>query len=209
MFDTRLRSSLGPRLEAVGVVLHRWGLRPSLLTAVGLVLGIGSAIAVGLRLWWVALALWLVSRLADGLDGHVARVAGTASAAGGFLDIMADFAVYGGFVVGVGIAVPESRVACLVLLVTYYLSGSAFLAFSSASHKLGVPEGDERSLHFLAGLAEGFETIVAHSLLCLVPALAGPTAVVPVAWVWSGMVAVSVVQRVIGGFRLRRGAVHS
>ena len=46
---------------------------------------------------------------------------------GGFLDLLADFSIYGGFVVAVGVAVPEARLACLVLLLTYYVSGTAFL----------------------------------------------------------------------------------
>ena len=56
----------------------------------------------------------------------MARAVG-ATDRGGFFDVVADFTIYGGFVVGVAIAVPEARLACAVLLLTYYVSGTALL----------------------------------------------------------------------------------
>lgn len=58
------------------------------MTVAGLALGLGSAGAAALRWWWLALVLWLLSRLADGLDGPLARRRARADAgAGGLLDI--------------------------------------------------------------------------------------------------------------------------
>lgn len=73
----------------------------------GLALGVGSALAAAAMWWWVALVLWLLSRLCDGLDGPLARrhrtQSGGDSQAGGFLVITADFVVYGSTVVGVAV----------------------------------------------------------------------------------------------------------
>ncbi|MGH2217574.1 hypothetical protein, partial [Enterococcus faecalis] len=74
----------------------------------GLVLGLGSAVAAGLQAWTAALVLWLVSRLADGLDGPLARRRRAAGApgdagSGAFFHITADFCVYGATVLGVAI----------------------------------------------------------------------------------------------------------
>jgi phosphatidylglycerophosphate synthase len=72
--------------------------------------------AATLAFWPLALALWLLNRALDGLDGAVARASGGGSDLGGLLDFLADFVVYGGFVVGVAIAEPDARVARTVLL---------------------------------------------------------------------------------------------
>lgn len=196
-----LRGWLLPLARAARTV----GLRPLHLTMFGLVLGLGAAVAVGLGRWWVGLGLWLVSRLADGLDGVLARLHEDTSDVGGFLDIMADFAVYGTFVLGVAVALPEARVACAALLVAYYLNGSAFLAISGLAEKRrqGVVDGD-RSLQFVAGLAEGTETFLAHTAFAVLGA-AAPGWVPTTVWVFTAMVAITVVQRVVFGNRVLRG----
>jgi hypothetical protein len=119
---------------------------------------------------------------------------------GGFVDIMADFTVYGLFVVGVAVAVPSARLACVALLCAYYVNGAAFLAFSSLAERRKLAVGDERSLRFLGGLTEGTETIVVHSLFCLLPGSAAT-----IAWVFAGAVAVTAVGRVVTAVRLLHG----
>lgn len=160
----------------------------------GFVVGIAACIAVATDRWILGLVMWLLNRLIDGLDGSVARRVGPTKL-GGFLDIMADFAIYGGMVVAIGWAVPDARLAGLVVFLTYYLNGSAFLAWSSLSHELDVRGGvrsDGRSLNFPAGLAEGFETIVAMSIILLLPNEWTASAM----WLWGVVVSISVVQRV-------------
>lgn len=205
VMDEPARRALGRWLQPVARGASTAGLRPLHLTLVGLVLGIGAAVAVALGRWWVGLGLWLVSRLADGLDGVLARLQAGSSDVGGFLDIMADFAVYGAFVLGVAVALPDARVACTALVVTYYLNGSAFLAISGLAEKRrqDVVDGD-RSLQFVAGLAEGTETFLAHTAFAVLGAVAAawvPTAV----WAFTAMVAVTVVQRLAFGARVLRG----
>lgn len=146
--------------------------------------------AVAADLWILGLVMWLLNRLIDGLDGSLARRVGPTKL-GGFLDIMADFAIYGGIVVAMGWAVPDARLAALMLFLAYYLNGSAFLAWSSLSQELDV-EGDGRSLNFPAGLAEGTETIVVMSVVLLLPQAWTPWAL----WFWTAVVAISVVQRI-------------
>lgn len=207
MLDTRARRILTGPLDTLAGALDRPGITPDRLTLVGLVVGIAAAGAAALAWWWIALLLLLGSRLLDGLDGPLARRRGSGGGdAGGFLDIMADFAIYGSFVVGVGIGSGQSLLAFLVVLLAYYLNGSAFLAFSSIAERTGKRIDDGRSLSFLGGLAEGTETIAVHSLWCLVPAYAGG-----IAWAWAAVVLVSATQRIVGGYRTLRvpAAVNS
>jgi len=198
MFDHRVRQILAPPLDRAGARIARLGIEPSVLTASGWGLGVGACVTAAMRLWYVALALWLANRLLDGLDGPVARVRG-ATDLGGFLDIVADFSIYGGFVVAVAIALPAARLACLALLLSYYVSGTAFLSLSSLIERRKAHYGDERSLRFVGGLAEGTETVVVYVLFCLLPADAAL-----IAWVFTAAVAVTAVQRVILGATLLR-----
>jgi len=200
MFDARIRHAMAPALDSAGRSLAERGIRPGLLTGVGWVLGAGACVLAGLALWPLALGLWLSNRLLDGLDGPVARARG-ATDLGGFLDVLADFSIYAGFVVGVAIAVPQARIACLVLLFTYYVSGTALLAQASLlerSHEVAV-RPDRRSLRFVGGLAEGTETIIVYVLFCLFPASAPG-----IAWAFAGIVGITAVQRVIGGVHALR-----
>jgi phosphatidylglycerophosphate synthase len=126
MLDSRLRTLTAPALYAAGRRLARAGVPPAVLTGAGWAAGAGACAATALRAWPVALGLWLANRLLDGLDGPTARAADRSGEADGFLDIVADFSVYAGIILGLAIAVPAARLACVALLTAYYISGTAF-----------------------------------------------------------------------------------
>ncbi len=207
MFDTALRRRLDPTVQLLAGWLDRPRVTPDRLTLLGLALGVGSALTAAATWWGVALVLWLLSRLCDGLDGPLARRrrarGGSHSQAGGFLDITADFVVYGTTVVGVAVGASTEFgspwLPFAAVLLTYYVNGAAFLAFSSIAERTGRQIDDGRSLSFLGGLAEGTETIVVHSLWLMLPA-ASPT----IAWVWAGVVGLSATQRMVAGYRALR-----
>ncbi len=190
MLDAQARAAVRPAVDRVAAHATGHGVTPGAITAAGLVVGVGACVAAALAAWPLALALWLLNRSLDGLDGAVARLRGPTDL-GGMLDFLADFVVYGGFVVGVAIAIPDARIACVVLLAAYLLNNVALLSFASLIEKRGLDLGDERSLRFTAGLTEGTETIVAYVLICLLPTHAGT-----IAWAFAGMVLVTVAQRV-------------
>ena len=205
MFDAALRRRLESPLDRVAARLDRPWVSPDGLTLAGMALGLGSAGLAAAQLWWWALAAWLVSRALDGLDGPLARRRGGGSAAGGFLDITADFLVYGVSVLGVAVGVtqagagPGAWLPFAAVLVAYYVNGTAFLAFSSIAERTGHRIDDGRSLSFLGGLAEGAETIAVHAVWLLLPAHA-PV----VAAGWAVVVGVSAVHRMLTGYRLLR-----
>ena len=190
MIDQVIRPRLAPVLDRAARSLQAMGLTPGLLTATGLGAGVAGCIAVACSNWGLALGLWLLNRTLDGLDGALAR-RGRSTELGGLLDFTADFVVYSGFVVGVAIAEPPSRLACVVLLATYLVNNVALLSFSSVIERLGLQFGDERSLHLTTGLAEGTETIIVYILFCLIP-----SASATIAWSFAGLVGLTAVQRV-------------
>lgn len=210
MFDAPARRLLARPLSAVARLLDLPFVSPNRLTLLGLATGLASAATAAARAWWWALGLWLFSRAMDGLDGALARrrratahgdpTPSQRSSAGGFLDITADFTVYGATVVGVAIGATRQYDAAwlpfLLVLFAYYVNGTAFLAFSSVAERAGRQRDDGRSLSFLGGLAEGVETIAVHSVWLIVPAHAGV-----IATVWAAIVGVSAAQRIVAGFR--------
>lgn len=203
MLDGTTRRLVAPALESLAARVDRPAVTPDRVTLLGLALGLGSAVAAATAQWIPALVLWLLSRVADGLDGVLARRRAAAgeppSAAGGYLDITADFLVYGATVAGVAIGWGGSLLPFVAVLVAYYLNGATFLAFSSLAERTGRRLDDGRSLSFLGGLAEGTETVLVHSLWLVLPGHAGT-----IAWVWAGVVGVSGLQRMIAGYRALR-----
>jgi len=197
MLDEELRKGAKPLYKLPARILAERGVTGGALT--GASLGIGAlclaAIAFGLNT--VALILWLFNRLLDGLDGEVARLRGESSELGAFIDIVADFFVYGGFLVALAIQHSDSRLALVMLFFAYYLNGTVFLALSSTLERLKRERLTERGLHFRRSLAEGFETIVAGTLFLLLP---GHVSII--AWVFAAMVFVSAAQRLWDGRRM-------
>lgn len=209
MIDGPLRRVLNPPLAMLAQAVDVPWLTPDRLTVAGLVIGVGSAGLAAVQWWGLALGAWLVSRLLDGLDGALMRrrrsqnLEAKESEAGGFLDITADFVVYGTTVVGVAVGVAGGFGApwwpFLAVLLAYYINGATFLAFSSIAEKTGRRIDDGRSLSFLGRVAEGTETIVVHSVWLVLPEFAWQ-----VASGWAVVVAISATQRMIAGYRLLR-----
>ncbi len=192
MLDSKLRARLvAPVADRLVPPLAARNVPPAAVTTVGFALGAGSCLAAGLGFWWAALALWLLNRALDGLDGALARLVG-ATDLGGYLDIACDLAVYAGFVLAVAIAVPDAQLACAALLAAYYVNAGAWLSYSTLAEQRRFAGGDDRSLRFVPGLAEGAETIVVYVLFCLLPAHAAA-----IAWAFAVLVALSAAQRVL------------
>lgn len=202
MLDQLARRALTRPLDAVAGSLAAIGVRPTAVTAVGWLAGVGACVAIGGGQYTLALVLWLANRLLDGLDGPLARRRG-ATDLGGYLDVVADFSIYAGFVVGLAVGQPDARIACLALLTAYYVSGTAFLALSSILERRGTTlarvAADGRSLRFVGGLAEGTETVLVYVVFCLFPGRAEL-----VAWLFTAAVGITALQRVGLGIRLFR-----
>ncbi len=193
-----------PVLAAMVRPLVAAGLRPDRVTALALLIALAAAGLAAVGQTWTAALLWLVSRVLDGLDGELARGLGPDDPhdadIGGFLDIIGDFVAYAAIPVGIAVAQPDARLALVFLLATYYLNGSAFLAFSSIAERRGIST-DSRSFQFIGHLAEGFETIMVHTALLLWPQHAAP-----VAGVFAVVVGLSAVERVVLAVRTIRNA---
>ena len=196
MFDQGLRKTKDRVLEPAVTILSR--VHPTLLTVLGLVVGLACAgfAALGQLNW--ALGLWVVNRILDGLDGLVARRFGKASDLGGYLDLVFDFVVYAAVPLGLAWFQADLGVwaACAVLLAAYYVNAVSWLALSALQEKNHVQPTRLTSLAMPRGLMEGFETIVLYLAFFLWPG----------ALVWlfaagAGLVLVSAGHRVVWAWR--------
>lgn len=203
MLDSRLRPLIDPPLNRLGFWLARQGVRADWVTALGLILGLGAALAVWGGFWLVALALVLASRLADGLDGAVAR-ATEISDFGGYFDIFADFTFYAAIPLAFVLADPAGNGAAgAFLLASFYINAASFLGFAILAEKaqMRTEAQGRKSIYFSNGLLEGTETIVFFVMLCLFPA-----AFVPLALGFGALCLLTAALRVAAAARLfRRG----
>ncbi|MEL6374942.1 MAG: CDP-alcohol phosphatidyltransferase family protein [Pseudomonadota bacterium] len=171
MFDASIRRIIDAPLNTAGRRLAALGVSADTVTITGFVLGMAGCALIVADAPLLALAVIGLSRLADGLDGAVAR-ASQPSDFGGFLDIVLDFIFYGAVPLAFAIAAPEANaLAAAVLLLSYFANGSTFLAYAIMAEKRGLETRAQgvKSLYYLAGLAEGTETIAVIVLFCLFP----------------------------------------
>mgnify|MGYP002787848177 FL=1 len=191
MFDARLRPLIDPPLNAAGQWLARRGISANAVTLAGVPVAVAAAAAIAWDLPWLALALILINRLLDGLDGAVARAQGP-SDFGGYLDSLADFAFYVAVPLGFALAEPANQLPAAVLLASFTLTGISFLAFATIAAKRGLETRAHgtKSFFYSTGLAEGAETIAVFVLMCLAPAWFAP-----LAWGYAALCLLTVLQR--------------
>ncbi len=194
VFDAKIRPIIDPLLDRQGAALARARIGADMVTTIGLVLGLLSAalIAVGAVGW--ALVPLLLSRLADGLDGAVAR-ATQKTDFGGYLDIAADFLFYGAVPMAfVWLDPAANGAAGAFLLTSFYVNGTTFLGYAIMAEKrrMQTTARGSKSLYFTGGLLEGTETIAFFVLICLVPDW-----FVPAAWAFGVLCFVTAGSRVL------------
>ena len=168
MIDQRARPFFGKYLiDPVAKSLVRMGFSASTVTVIGLLLVVVGSVIFALG-HPVAGAIFIgVGSLVDGIDGTVARLAGTASERGAFLDTVSDrigeLAMFG------GVAWFVADDATLVLLTVIAIGNSMLIPYIRAKAEAAGAEGR-------GGLMGRAERII------LFLALAGP-----VGWGWWGM----------------------
>ncbi|KPQ08112.1 MAG: Phosphatidylglycerophosphate synthase [Rhodobacteraceae bacterium HLUCCA12] len=201
MLDSRIRPLIDPPLNRLGLWLGRQGIRANWVTLSGLIVGLGAAGAIYLHFWALALVLVLASRLADGLDGAVAR-ATQLNDFGGYFDIVADFVFYSAVPLAFVLGDPAANGAAgAFLLASFYVNGASFLGFAILAEKarLGSDARGQKSIYFSGGLLEGTETIIFFVALCLFPA-----AFVPLALGFGALSVLTAGARVVQAARLFR-----
>jgi len=171
MLDRALIAVLRPALDAGARALVRVGVGADAVTLAGFAIGIAAAAAIGLGDYGWGLGLLLASRLADGLDGAVARRTHTTDR-GAFLDITLDFLFYASIPLAFALADPvRNALPAGVLLAAFIGTGSSFLAFAVMAERRGLASDayPSKGFYYLGGLTEASETLICFVLMCLWP----------------------------------------
>jgi phosphatidylglycerophosphate synthase len=171
MIDAALRRLIARPLDRAGGFLLRLGISANAMTIAGFAVGLLALPALALQAYGLALALILLNRLSDGLDGAIARHRG-ATDFGGYLDIVLDFIFYAGIALGFALADPAANaLAACFLIFSFVGTGASFLAYAVMAAKRGRTTAvrGPKSLYYLGGLTEGAETIALFVALCLWP----------------------------------------
>jgi phosphatidylglycerophosphate synthase len=151
-------------------------IHPNWISAIALAVGVVAAAAVWQQAYWLGLALWLLNRVLDGLDGVVARVHHKQSDFGGYLDLLLDFVVYLAVPVAFVAAQPTSfnLWAGLALLASFVMNAMSWTTLAAILEKRRRATSDRlTTIEMPTGLVEGAETILLYSLWFLLPAYVG------------------------------------
>ncbi len=198
MLDAYMRRRIDPPLDRLGARLAAAGVRADTVTLAGFAVGLTAIPLVAAGWTWAALAALLVNRLADGLDGAVARH-DRLSDLGGYLDIVCDFLIYAGIPVGFALLDPQANaLATAVLLFSFMGTGSSFLTYAIIAAKRGESTEirGKKSLYYLGGLTEGTETFAFLAAICVFP-----QAFVPLAYLFAAACWVTTVSRMLAAVR--------
>jgi len=194
MMDGTARRMIQPGLDQIGIRLAARGVKADHVTMFACLVGLAAAglIAVGYMI--VALALIIISRICDGLDGSVAR-ASQKTDFGGYLDITLDFVFYGAVPLAFVVYNPAANaLAGSALIFSFYVNGASFLAYAVVAEKRGFSTTARgvKSIYFTTGLAEASETYIVFGIFCLWPAWFAP-----VAWVFAAICLYTALSRIM------------
>ena len=199
MLDRAANAALMPLLQIGARGLVRAGVGADTVSVIGFAIGLGAAAAIALQAYALGLALLLASRLADGLDGPVARLT-QATDRGAFLDITLDFLFYASIPLAFAVADPSANaLPAAVLLAAFVGTGSSFLAFSVLAQKRGIDSAQypNKRIYYLGGLTEATETLICFGLMCV-----WPDKFAWWAYGFAALCAVTIATRIVGGARV-------
>ena len=172
MFDRQIQKYTQKPLKYIAKLFLKF-ISPNHMTLIGFIFGVLMCLSIIIDQYLIAIIFLFLNRFSDGLDGAMARLQNP-TPLGGYLDIVLDFLIYGGFVLSFGITEQNNTFLSMVLLLCYIGTGSTFLAKAAILPSLinqNLNEEIPKSFHYAVGLVEGTETIVFMVLCLLFPSL--------------------------------------
>lgn len=189
MFDGRWKTGIDRGLKPVGINLRKAGITADHLTALGLVMAVAAAVAIGSGALRGGLVLLVLAAVPDLLDGAVAKASGTTTARGAFFDSVADRVTDALLLGGVAWYLASEYGGHAALLPLAVLALSALISYERAkAESLGF---DARG-----GLMERAERIILLAFGLLFDSL-----LVPILWILLVLTLVTAVQRFVKVWR--------
>jgi phosphatidylglycerophosphate synthase len=160
MLDVHIKQIVATPLDPVADALARMGGGANALTVVGFAMGLAAAALIADESFLMGIAFLALNRVADVLDGMVARRVG-ATPIGGFLDASLDLVVYAAIPFGFALAHQQDALAASLLLMGLMIS-----AIPGLVARAFIPEQANRRVLTLCGHSE---TFIAILLMCVTP----------------------------------------
>ena len=178
-----VRQNWQKRVNVWGKELSKNGINANMISIFGFVIGMMAINFLAMNMYFEALMCILINRFCDVMDGAVARIEGV-TPFGVFLDACLDFVFYAGVIFGFALAEPdENAVAACFLVFVFTASACAMLAYGVVSYQNSKKANElDASPFYLGGLAQGFETLAAFVLLCMMPFAFLPIAIALGCW---------------------------
>ena len=170
MVDRWANTLVHPTMDDIAVYVPRQ-ISANNITFAGFAIGLLAVPLLWIENYPAALALILINRFFDGLDGAVARRNGVTNL-GGYLDITCDFIFYSAIIMGFALADPGiNSLSATFLIFSFTGTGTSFLAFAIIAEKNGISSTarGQKAFYYLGGLTEGTETIIFYIIICLFP----------------------------------------
>ncbi len=164
------KSAWNKKINSWGKELVKNNVNANMVSIFGFIVGMIAVNFLAMNLYFEALICILINRFCDVMDGAVARAEGVTKF-GVFLDASLDFIFYAGVIFGFALANPdENALPASFLLFGFTASASAMLTYGIVAYADDKKAKDlSESPFYLGGIAQGFETIAAFILLCLMP----------------------------------------
>jgi len=181
-------------------LLFRVGVSANVATMLALVAGIVSGIAFARTAVMLGLIALAVSAGLDAIDGTIARECATPSILGGVLDLTTDRVVEIFVIVGIAWRDPALYFPALVLVGSWYVNITVFLAVGAALERRGP-----KLIDYPPGILERTEAIIFFAVLAIVEATAITRPLGPIlAYAMTALEVATGAQRLMFGVRLLR-----
>ena len=168
------------RIQILGQKMHQAGISANVVSISGFVIGLLAINFLALEMYYTALLCIVLNRLFDVLDGAIARIDGQTNF-GIFLDISFDYIFYAGLIFGFALAYPsQNAVAATFWLFGVTSAAVALLAYAIIAYKNTEPDVLMKKISpfYFDGLAQSAEILIAVILVCLLPQLFVPIAII-------------------------------
>jgi archaetidylinositol phosphate synthase len=153
------------RIQAGGArVLHSTGITANGATITAAVVGILAGVAFAVDRIGVGIALLAISAALDALDGTIARqFGGVSTPYGGVMDLCFDRVVEAAVIIGIVWQHRELDFYALLLVASWYVNITVFLAVGAAMERTGP-----KLIDYPPGILERTEALIFFAVLALV-----------------------------------------
>jgi archaetidylinositol phosphate synthase len=150
------------RIQSGGAqILHRLGITANGATITAAIIGVLAGVAFGVDHVGLGIMLLAVSAALDALDGTLAREFGGASTPfGGVMDLCFDRVVEAAVIVGIVWRHPDLDFYALLLVASWYVNITVFLAVGAAMERTGP-----KLIDYPPGILERTEALIFFTML--------------------------------------------